>query len=44
MTCSISTDDNAWISQMKDTIFMEKPFSPSRLIEQIDEYFEAKES
>jgi DNA-binding response OmpR family regulator len=44
MTCRISPDESAWISQMKDTVFMEKPFSPSRLMEKIDQYFGTKET
>lgn len=40
MTCSISQDDHNWVTNMKDTIFMEKPFSPSRLIDHLEQYFE----
>jgi DNA-binding NtrC family response regulator len=40
MTCRISTDESEWIERMRDTLFMEKPFSPSKLIEAIDRYFE----
>ena len=40
MTCSISPDDHEWVAKMRDTILMEKPFSPSRLVEHIDRYFE----
>ena len=39
MTCRISLDERSWISEMQDTLFMEKPFSPSRLLECIDRYF-----
>lgn len=39
MTCRISTDEQNWINRMQDTQFMEKPFSPSRLVERIDQYF-----
>ena len=38
MTCRIFPDEHNWINKMQDTLFMEKPFSPSRLIEQIDQY------
>ena len=39
MTCRISTDEESWISEMQDTLFMEKPFSPNKLVECIDRYF-----
>ncbi len=40
MTCRIFPDEHNWINKMQDTLFMEKPFSPSKLIEQIDQYCE----
>ncbi len=39
LTARISPDERRWIARMKDTGFMEKPFSPSKLLEQIDHYF-----
>jgi len=39
MTCRISADEESWISDMQDTLFMEKPFSPNKLVECIDQYF-----
>ncbi len=39
MTCRIFPDEHNWINKMQDTLFMEKPFSPSKLIEQVDQYF-----
>ncbi len=39
ITCSISFDEKIWLKRMQDTLFMEKPFSPSRLLECIDQYF-----
>lgn len=39
MTCRISPDERRWIGEMQETLFMEKPFSPSKMIEQIDSYF-----
>ena len=42
MTCRISPDESKWIEKMKDTLFIEKPFSPSRLVEYIDRYFEKR--
>lgn len=38
ITCRISPQDQIWISKMQETLFMEKPFSPSRLLECIDRY------
>lgn len=38
LTARISPDERRWIGQMKDTRFMEKPFSPARLVDQIDQY------
>jgi len=42
MTARIMPDDRLWVDQMQDTMFMEKPFSPSRLLESIDRYFGVK--
>lgn len=39
MTNRISPDDLNWVKKMQDTELMEKPFSPSRLLGCIDEYF-----
>ena len=39
MTSRILHDEQDWINMMQDTLFMEKPFSPSRLLECIDHYF-----
>jgi len=39
MTCRISPDESAWVNKMKDIVFLEKPFSPSRLMGKIDDYF-----
>ena len=38
ITARISPDDHDWVSQMQDTQFMEKPFSPSKLLESVDKY------
>lgn len=38
MTCRISPDENSWIEGMKDTLFLEKPFSPSILLGHVEEY------
>lgn len=39
MTNRISPDDRNWVSEMRDTQLMEKPFSPSKVLACIDEYF-----
>lgn len=39
MTCRISPDEHKWIGRMQNTLFMEKPFSPSMLSEKIDQHF-----
>jgi DNA-binding response OmpR family regulator len=39
ITCRISPDDRSWVRELDDTLFMEKPFSPSRLLECVDDYF-----
>ncbi|MFH1076499.1 MAG: response regulator [Pseudomonadota bacterium] len=39
MTARISKNDQTWTMEMKDTVLVEKPFSPARMIECIDEYF-----
>ncbi|GAG49372.1 unnamed protein product, partial [marine sediment metagenome] len=35
-----SPDDRNWIKEMDDTQLMEKPFSPSKLLECVDRYFD----
>jgi DNA-binding response OmpR family regulator len=44
MTNRISPDDRNWVKDMQDTELMEKPFSPTRLLGCIDEYFRRSES
>jgi DNA-binding response OmpR family regulator len=39
LTAGISPDEKQWIEKMKDTEFMQKPFSPSKLVERIELYF-----
>ncbi|MBW1804069.1 MAG: response regulator [Deltaproteobacteria bacterium] len=39
MTCSISSEESNWVGDMEDTLFMEKPFSPAKLMQKIDRYF-----
>ena len=44
MTCRISPDESSWINKMQDILFIEKPFSPSKLMEYVDGYFRKMES
>lgn len=39
VTARISPDEERWISQLTDTMLREKPFSPSRMLECVDNYF-----
>ena len=38
LTARISTDERRWIEKMHQTQFMEKPFSPSKLVDCIEQY------
>jgi DNA-binding response OmpR family regulator len=38
MTNRISPNDRHWVKEMTDTVFMEKPFSPSKLLTKIQNY------
>ena len=38
VTARISPDESDWINEMHDTQFMEKPFSPSKLVQSVDRY------
>ena len=38
LTARISTDERRWIEKMHQTQFMEKPFSPSKLLDCIEQY------
>ena len=38
-TCRILPQEKAWIENLRDTVFIEKPFSPAKILECIDEYF-----
>lgn len=44
MTSRVSPDDQKWVKDMQDTELMEKPFSLTRLLSCIDEYFRRSES
>ncbi len=41
MTSRIDPHDAKWLEEMQDTRFIEKPFSPARLIAYINDYFES---
>lgn len=38
VTARITSDNEGWVNEMTDTILMEKPFSPSKIIETINQY------
>ncbi len=44
VTARIRPDDRCWAAGMKDTIFMEKPFSPSKILEHINAYFDEQKA
>lgn len=39
ITARINPNEQQWINELQDTLFMEKPFSPSKIVESIDRYF-----
>lgn len=43
MTARIKADDEEWVQSMTDTLFMEKPFSPSKVLESVVQYLDGKE-
>jgi len=40
ITARINPFEQKWIDEMQDTLFMEKPFSPSKIIDALAKYFE----
>ena len=44
ITARIQPDDRHWVAEMTDTVFMEKPFSPSKILEQINAYFDGQKA
>lgn len=38
VTARILPDEREWVAAMTDTVFMEKPFSPSRMLGIVDRY------
>lgn len=43
ITARIDPEDRNWVDEMKDTLLMEKPFSPARIVEAIDNYLGDRE-
>lgn len=39
ITARIMPEEKVWIDRMHDTLFMEKPFSPARILASIEQYF-----
>jgi DNA-binding response OmpR family regulator len=42
-TARINPDEGAWMAELQDIRFMEKPFSPSHIVDTIEAYFKDKE-
>ena len=40
VTCSVSDSNMRWISNMRDTLLLEKHFSPTRVLETIEDHVE----
>ena len=38
VSCSLTFDEKKWVNTMKDTQFMEKPFSPNKILQCVDQY------
>jgi hypothetical protein len=38
ITARINPEDRDWIDNMQDTLLMEKPFSPARIVEVVERY------
>lgn len=43
VTARISPQEQAWVNEMTDTQLMPKPFSPSKLLQCVDAYFERQD-
>lgn len=41
LTARVNPDERKWLAEMQTTQFFEKPFSPSRLLSCVDEYFKS---
>ena len=40
ITARINPTEQQWINGLEDTLFMEKPFSPSKIIDAVNSYFD----
>ncbi len=40
VTCSVSEGNMRWINNMRDTLLLEKPFSPSRVLAAIEQHID----
>ncbi len=40
VTCSVSDGKFQWLDKMNDTLLLEKPFSPSRILDTINNFME----
>lgn len=38
ITARINPEERSWISSMQETLFFEKPFSPAKMVEVIEQY------
>ena len=41
-TARINPEEEAWMAKLQDMRFMEKPFSPSKIVDAIEEHFQRK--
>ena len=44
VTCSVSDGNLRWVNNMRDTLLLEKPFSPSRVLDAIEEYIKSSDT
>ena len=44
VTCSVSDGNLRWINNMRDTLLLEKPFSPSRVLDAIEGYIKSSDT
>ena len=42
LTARIVPEDKNWVRTMRDTLFLEKPFSPAKILKSIEQYFGAQ--
>lgn len=43
ITARINPAERDWIAQMQDTLFMEKPFSPNKVLDYVEKYLKEQE-